>query len=178
MGTCIPFKIRGWLFADPARAIELALAGGGVDIPLAAFGFEIGGPFLYQYNLFIPMEIDCRIANLTSIPNYADRHGHGEPIATGFVESAVNQVVRKRLVRRRRMRWTPSGAHRLLQVRTACSISGCAVILSAGTRTSSLCRSRFVWRRSTRNGTLSSYKPADDRPMSPKMLPHERQIVS
>jgi Plasmid pRiA4b ORF-3-like protein len=55
------FKIRGWRFGDPGRAIELALAGGGVDIPLAAFGFEIGEPFLYQYNLFIPWEIDCRI---------------------------------------------------------------------------------------------------------------------
>jgi hypothetical protein len=32
------FQIRGWQFGDPARAIELALAGGGVDIPLAAFG--------------------------------------------------------------------------------------------------------------------------------------------
>jgi hypothetical protein len=28
-------QLRGWQFGDPARAIELALAGG--DIPLAAF---------------------------------------------------------------------------------------------------------------------------------------------
>jgi hypothetical protein len=42
----------------------------------------------------------------------------GEPIATGFVESAVNQVVSKRLVKKQQMRWTPNGAHRLLQVRT------------------------------------------------------------
>jgi hypothetical protein len=57
-------------------------------------------------------------ANLTSIPNYADRRRHGEPIATGFVESAVNQVVSKRLVKKQQMRWTPSGAHQLLQIRT------------------------------------------------------------
>jgi hypothetical protein len=57
-------------------------------------------------------------ANLTAIPNYADCHRHGEPIATGFVESAVNQVVSKRFVKRQQMRWTPKGAHRLLQVRT------------------------------------------------------------
>jgi len=44
------------------------LAGGGVDIPLAAFGFEIGEPFLYQYNLFIPWEIDCRIEARGLIP--------------------------------------------------------------------------------------------------------------
>jgi Plasmid pRiA4b ORF-3-like protein len=55
------FQIRGWQFGDPARAIELALAGGGVDIPLAAFEFEIGEPFLYGYNLFVPWEIECRI---------------------------------------------------------------------------------------------------------------------
>jgi hypothetical protein len=58
------------------------------------------------------------MANLHAIPNYADRHRHGEPIATGFVESAVNQVVSKRFVKRQQMRWTPIGAHRLLQVRT------------------------------------------------------------
>src|ERR1700687_6185337 len=55
------FQIRGWQFGDPARAIELALAGGGVDILLAAFGFEIGESFLYQYKRFVPWEIDCRI---------------------------------------------------------------------------------------------------------------------
>jgi|SRR5450755_2677087 hypothetical protein len=34
------FQIRGWQFGDPSRALELALSGGGVDIPLAAF--ELG----------------------------------------------------------------------------------------------------------------------------------------
>jgi hypothetical protein len=58
------------------------------------------------------------VANTAAIPNYADRHRHGEPIATGFVESAVNQVVSKRLVKKQQMRWTMAGAHRLLQVRT------------------------------------------------------------
>jgi len=56
--------------------------------------------------------------NVAAIPNYADRHRHGEPIATGFVESAVNQVVSKRLVKKQRMRWTLKDAHKLLQVRT------------------------------------------------------------
>jgi hypothetical protein len=55
--------------------------------------------------------------NIAAIPNYADRHRHGEPIASGFVESAVNQVVSKRLVKKQQMRWTLNGAHRLLQVR-------------------------------------------------------------
>jgi hypothetical protein len=34
------------------------------------------------------------------------------------VESAVNQVISKRMVKRQQMRWTPRGAHLLLQVRT------------------------------------------------------------
>jgi len=45
-------------------------------------------------------------ANLESIPNYADRRRHGEPIATGFVESAANQVVSKRMVKKQQMRWS------------------------------------------------------------------------
>jgi len=55
------FQIRGWQFGNPSRAIELALAGGAVDIPLAAFAFAIIETCRYQYNLFVPWEIDCRI---------------------------------------------------------------------------------------------------------------------
>ena len=58
-------------------------------------------------------------ANRFSIPNYAERYRYGERIATGFVESAINQVVSKRFVKKQQMRWTPLGAHLLLQVRTA-----------------------------------------------------------
>jgi hypothetical protein len=54
------FLIRGGQFGDRARGMELAMAGG-ADIPLAAFGFEIGEPFRYQYNLFVPWEIDGRV---------------------------------------------------------------------------------------------------------------------
>ena len=53
------FQIRGWQFGNPSRAI--ALAGGAVDIPLAAFAFAINETCRYQYNLFVPWEIDCRI---------------------------------------------------------------------------------------------------------------------
>jgi hypothetical protein len=56
--------------------------------------------------------------NQSSIPNYGDRYRHGEAISTSFVESTVNQVISKRMVKKQQMRWTESGAHRLLQVRT------------------------------------------------------------
>lgn len=56
--------------------------------------------------------------NQQFIPNYGERYRHGERIATGFVESTVNQVISKRMVKKQQMRWTPKGAHLLLQVRT------------------------------------------------------------
>ena len=57
-------------------------------------------------------------ANQNFIPNYGDRYRHGEKISTDFAESAVNQVVSKRMVKKQQMRWSESGAHNLLQVRT------------------------------------------------------------
>ncbi|KJK21477.1 hypothetical protein UB46_27070 [Burkholderiaceae bacterium 16] len=53
------------------------------------------------------------------IVNYGERYRHGEPIASGFVESAVNQVISKRFVKRQQMAWRPRHAHALLQIRTA-----------------------------------------------------------
>jgi hypothetical protein len=52
------------------------------------------------------------------IPNYGERYRNGERINTGFVESAVNQVISNRFVKKQQMRWTPRGAHLLLQTRT------------------------------------------------------------
>ncbi len=57
-------------------------------------------------------------ANKTFIPNYGDRYHHGETISTAFVESTVNYVVSKRMVKKQQMRWSERGAHLLLQVRT------------------------------------------------------------
>ncbi|MDM0085644.1 ISKra4 family transposase [Variovorax sp. J31P179] len=56
--------------------------------------------------------------NAGAIVNYGERYRCGERIATGFVESAVNQVISKRFVKKQQIRWTPRGAHLLLQVRT------------------------------------------------------------
>jgi hypothetical protein len=50
--------------------------------------------------------------------NYGERYRNGERISTGFVESAINQVVSKRMVKKQQMQWTQRGAHLLLQVRT------------------------------------------------------------
>jgi hypothetical protein len=50
--------------------------------------------------------------------NYGERYRNGERISTGFVESTVNQVVSKRMVKKQQMRWSQWGAHLLLQIRT------------------------------------------------------------
>ena len=55
---------------------------------------------------------------LPFIPNYGERFRQGERISTGFVESAVNQVVSKRMSKRQQMQWSRRGAHLLLQTRT------------------------------------------------------------
>jgi hypothetical protein len=52
------------------------------------------------------------------IPNYGERYRNGERISTGFVESAINQVVSRRMAKKQQMQWTQRGAHLLLQVRT------------------------------------------------------------
>jgi hypothetical protein len=45
-----------------------------------------------------------------------------------MAESAVNQVISKRMVKKQQMRWSPSGAQRFLQVRTTVlnnDLAGC-----------------------------------------------------
>lgn len=52
------------------------------------------------------------------IPNYGELWRAGETISTAFVESAVDQVLSKRFVKKQQMSWSRRGAHLLLQVRT------------------------------------------------------------
>ena len=56
--------------------------------------------------------------NRNFIPNYGERYRYGETISTAFVESTVNWVVSKRMVKKQQMSWTKKGAHLLLQART------------------------------------------------------------
>jgi hypothetical protein len=58
------------------------------------------------------------VVNQPLIPNYGERWRNDEAIATGFVESAVNQVVSKRFSKKQQMQWTKKGAHLVLQMRT------------------------------------------------------------
>ncbi len=57
------------------------------------------------------------VNNRHLIPNYGERYHNGEAIATGFVESTVNEVVGKRFCKKQQMQWSKEGAHLLLQTR-------------------------------------------------------------
>jgi hypothetical protein len=56
--------------------------------------------------------------NAEEIPNYGERHRCGEAISSATAEATVNQVISRRMVKKQQMRWTPRGAHLLLQIRT------------------------------------------------------------
>ncbi len=56
--------------------------------------------------------------NAYLIPNYGEKWRYGETITTAFVESTVNEVVAKRMVKKQQMQWSHEGAHYLLQTRT------------------------------------------------------------
>ena len=50
---------------------------------------------------------------------YAARRRRGEPISTAFVESAVNEIVAKRMNKKQQMRWDRTTVQPFLDVRTA-----------------------------------------------------------
>jgi hypothetical protein len=84
------------------------------DLEMAGAPFENGRKLhkaIQEFGHYIAV-------NRAFVPNYGDRYRHGEAISTAFVESAVNQVVSKRMVKQQQMRWTQQGAHLLLQIRT------------------------------------------------------------
>ena len=56
--------------------------------------------------------------NAGSVVDYGERYRAGERISSGFVQSAISQVVAKRFSKRQSMRWTRRGAHLTLQTRT------------------------------------------------------------
>lgn len=55
--------------------------------------------------------------NSDSLANHGRRYRSGRRISTSFIESAVNQLIDKRMSKSQQMRWSPMGAHALLQVR-------------------------------------------------------------
>ena len=57
--------------------------------------------------------------NEGALIDYGERYEAGKPISTSRAEGTVNHLVSTRMNKRQQMRWTPRGAHRVLQVRAA-----------------------------------------------------------
>jgi hypothetical protein len=55
--------------------------------------------------------------NRRSLPDFAKQRAAGHRISTAHVESVMNHLVNHRLSKKQQMRWSPAGAHYLLQVR-------------------------------------------------------------
>jgi hypothetical protein len=65
-------------------------------------------------------ELRAYIANNTdALIDYGQRYRAGKPVSSSRAESTVNQLVNARMNKRQQMRWSPQGAHRVLQVRAA-----------------------------------------------------------
>ena len=61
----------------------------------------------------------CIENNEGALIDYGQRHRAGKPISTSRAGGTVNQLVSARMNKRKQMRWSPRGAHRVLQVRAA-----------------------------------------------------------
>lgn len=59
------------------------------------------------------------IQNAASIVNYCQPYWSDLPISSSPAESAANSLVNARMNKKRQMRWSPIGAHRVLQIRAA-----------------------------------------------------------
>ncbi len=58
-------------------------------------------------------------SNEGALIDYGERYRAGKPISTSRAEGTVNQLVSACMNKRKQMRWSPGGAHRILQVRAA-----------------------------------------------------------
>jgi len=55
--------------------------------------------------------------NADSMPDYGKRYRAGQRISAGFAESAVNEIIAKRMVKKQQMRWNRHTVQRFLDVR-------------------------------------------------------------
>jgi hypothetical protein len=72
--------------------------------------------------------------NQEFIPNYGERYRKGERIASGFVESAVNQVMSKRMAKHQQMQWSQRGAISCCRSGRGCSMKNGRTSFAVGIR--------------------------------------------
>ena len=74
-------------------------------------------PSLKKLALTPPETIRYREMNADSMPDYGKRYRAGQRISAGFAESAVNEIIAKRMVKKQQMRWNRHTVQRFLDVR-------------------------------------------------------------
>jgi hypothetical protein len=117
--------VLGEAIRDQIERLQWSLWHGQVDKALGQIdALETSlEPFSATYARFTPLvkawaELRTYVVhNRHVIPNYGERYHNGEAIATGLVESTVNEVVSKRFCKKQQMQWSKEGAHWLLQTR-------------------------------------------------------------
>lgn len=57
--------------------------------------------------------------NETALIDYGSRYRAAQPVSTSRAEGCVDEIANARMAKRRRMRWSPPGAHRVAVVRAA-----------------------------------------------------------
>ena len=98
-------------------------------------------------------------ANAFAIPNYGERYRAGEIISTSFVESAVNQVISKRMVKNSRCAGAPEARTSYCRSAPASSTTPSPTTTGAGTPTSPTQPIKSTWPRSLpRFVPLSDYE--------------------
>ena len=63
--------------------------------------------------------IEFLSANQPALVNYGRRDRDQQPISTAFVESAVNEILSKRMIKKQQMRWNRWTVQSFLDVRVA-----------------------------------------------------------
>jgi hypothetical protein len=65
-------------------------------------------------------ELRGYLANNEAAPvDYSRRYRSGQPVSTSRAEGCVDEIANARMAKRRRMRWSPRGAHRVAVVHAA-----------------------------------------------------------
>src|SRR5215213_5587721 len=115
--------------------------------------------------------------NRGALVPYAARRRRGEPISTAFVESAVNEVVAKRMTKRQQMRWNRATVQPFLDVRTAVlndTLEGAFnAIRASGPRTMTRCRQKPP---DHPHDFACSRRPTTDTPPAARTVLHGKDV--
>ncbi len=125
--TVLNQYVKGVLKRDPERGTELSgyltiikwsLWHGNVDKALEYLDYCAGicddDTLHYENNKALLKHFDEMYSyirnNSMMIPNYGEMYRYGEPISSSFVESTINGVIAKRMVKKQQMQWSQQGA--------------------------------------------------------------------